>query len=55
MEHQSAGHTIAMSDLDQITIGEGVALQRAEHEKAVDQPFQVTHGHRCRGQHNWLE
>jgi hypothetical protein len=38
-----------MSDLDQITIGEDVALQRAEHEKAVDQPFQVTHSHRCRG------
>jgi hypothetical protein len=51
-EHQSAGHPITMSDLNQITVGKGVALQRAQHEKAVDQSFQVAHDHRRRRQRN---
>ena len=35
-EHEVVGNAIAVSDLDQVSVGEGVALQRAQHEKAVD-------------------
>ena len=35
-EHEVVGDAIAMSDLDQVSIGEDIALQRAQHEKAVD-------------------
>jgi hypothetical protein len=36
-----ASHPIATGDLCDFTIGEGVALQRAQHKKAMDQALSV--------------
>src|SRR6516225_2629632 len=55
MEHQLAGYPITTCDLDEVTVRQGVALQGAEHEKAMDQALRVVHGHQCRVQPARLE
>jgi hypothetical protein len=42
MEHQLGGHTIAMGDLNDITVSEDVALQRTQHQETVERSLGMT-------------
>jgi Low affinity iron permease len=54
-KNQMMDYPIATGDLNQVTIGESVTGQRAQHEKTVDQALCVAHGHRCRRHRSGLE
>jgi hypothetical protein len=41
-------HQPAASNLTQVASRDGIALQRAENQKTVDQPFRVTHSYGLR-------
>jgi hypothetical protein len=44
-EYELTGDAIAMRDLHEVTFRDAGPVQRAQHEKAMDQPFLVTHLH----------
>jgi hypothetical protein len=54
-ELQLARHPVTTGDLGQVAVGEDVALQRAEYEKAVDYALRVAYGYRRRRQRARLE
>jgi hypothetical protein len=41
VEHQPATHSIAMGDLNEVTVGESLARQRPQNQKSMDQAFGV--------------
>jgi hypothetical protein len=50
VEYQMGGHAITASNLNQITLGYGIAIERPQHQKAVDHALGVIHGYLCRRQ-----
>jgi len=55
VKHQPAGHPIATGDLDQVTIGESVTRQCAQHQKTMHQALWVAYGYRCRPYFSWVD
>ena len=44
VEYKAGGDAISMRHLDQVAVGQGFALQRPQHKKAMNQSFGVVHG-----------
>jgi hypothetical protein len=55
VEDQMVGDAITVSDLNQVTVREQLALQIAQDEKAMNQTFRVVYGHRFRRESDRLE
>ena len=51
MKHQGCGHLLAASDLDQITVGQSLAVRRPQYQEPVNQAFVMPHRDLFRGKH----